>query len=230
MSLTIHHLQVSQSERIVWLCEELNIPYELKLYTRSPHLSPPEFLALHPIGAAPVITDGDVVLAETEAIVNYIINVYGEGKLAIGPKAGKKAYADYLYWFHFTNGTFQPAVGRCMALHFSGIDASNPTRERYEKKVTQCYDLIESRLSETKAWLAGHELTIADIVMGFSLSTMRKFVGRDYDAYPQIAAYLQRIKGRGAYRRAMSKGDPEMNVEEVMGVKSPEVFEALQKR
>ncbi|KAH9835492.1 RNA exonuclease 3 [Teratosphaeria destructans] len=230
MTLTIHHLQVSQSERIVWLCEELNLPYDLKLYQRSPLLSPPEFRALHPIGAAPVITDGDVVLAETEAIVNYIIHVYGPGDLTVGPQAGKKAYADSLYWFHFTNGTFQPAVGRCMALQFSGIDASHPTRERYEKKVTQCYDLIEARLSETKAWLAGDKLTAADIVMGFSLSTMRRFVGRDYAAYPQIAAYLQRIKGREAYRRAMAKGDPEMDVEEVMGVKSPELFEALEKQ
>lgn len=97
MGLTVHHLQISQSERIVWLCEALGIEYNLKLYQRHPLLSPPEYLALHPIGAAPVITDGDVTLAESVAVVEYIINVYGGGKLTVKP--GEKNYADYLYWY-----------------------------------------------------------------------------------------------------------------------------------
>lgn len=97
MGLTVHHLQVSQSERIVWLCEALGIDYDLKLYQRHPYLSPPEYLALHPLGAAPVITDdGGVLLAESEACVEYIIHVHGGGRLTVKP--GEKNYADSLYW------------------------------------------------------------------------------------------------------------------------------------
>lgn len=97
MVLTVHHLGISQSERIVWLCEALEIQYHLKIYKRSPVLSPPEYSALHPIGAAPVITDGDVTVAESEACVDYIVNIYGGGKLTIKP--GAKKYPDFLYWY-----------------------------------------------------------------------------------------------------------------------------------
>ena len=102
--LTIHHLGVSQSERIIWLCEELGIAYALKHYKRDAvtNLSPPELRALHPLGAAPVITDGDLVLAESAAIMEYIIVKHGGGRLALGP--AHPDYGHYLYWFHFATG------------------------------------------------------------------------------------------------------------------------------
>ncbi|MGI4861548.1 MAG: glutathione S-transferase, partial [Janthinobacterium lividum] len=110
--LTIHHLGISQSERIIWLCEELELPYELKRYARDPVtiLAPPELKALHPLGTAPIITDGPLVLAESGAIIEYILAKHGDGRLA--PAPGAPEFADYLYWFHFANGTLQPAMAR----------------------------------------------------------------------------------------------------------------------
>ena len=108
--LTVHHLGKSQSERIVWLCEELEIPYVLKRYDRVPPgrgMGPPEYKALHALGTAPIITDGDVVLPESGAIMEYIIGKYGGGRLAVGPDAPN--FADYLFWFHFANASFLPS-------------------------------------------------------------------------------------------------------------------------
>lgn len=110
MPLTVHHLGHSQSDRVVWLCEELGITYQLKKYDRAPVLAPAEFKALHPIGAAPVIQDdGGVLLAETQACVEWICNKHAGGKLIVKPE--EKNYADFLYWYHLTNGTLQPSVG-----------------------------------------------------------------------------------------------------------------------
>ena len=107
--LTVHHLGISQSERIVWLCEELGILYELKRYDRdaTTRLAPAEYKALHPMGTAPIVTDGSVVLAESGAIMEYIIGKYGQGRLAVGPD--KPNFADYLFWFHFANGSMMPS-------------------------------------------------------------------------------------------------------------------------
>jgi glutathione S-transferase len=102
--LTVHHLGISQSERIVWLCEELEIPYRLERYDREGGRgrAPAAYKALHPAGTAPVITDGDVVLAESGAIVEYIIQEHGNGRLSVAK--GQPNFADYLFWFHFANG------------------------------------------------------------------------------------------------------------------------------
>src|SRR6188768_2525314 len=108
--LIVHHLGHSQSERIVWLCEELGLDYELKRYQRRAdnRLGPPEYKALHPLGSAPVIHDGDLVLGESGAIIEYLIATYGDGRLTV--KREEPGFADYLYWFHFANGTLQPLV------------------------------------------------------------------------------------------------------------------------
>lgn len=104
MTLIVHHLGVSQSDRIVWLCEELGIDYELKKYDRSPYLAPAEYSALHPLGAAPVIEDGNVKLAESGACVEYIAQTHGKGRFIIAP--GQKNYADYLYWFRESSSSY----------------------------------------------------------------------------------------------------------------------------
>ena len=207
--LTVHHLGRSQSERIVWLCEELGIPYELKRYARDPvtMLAPPEFKALHPGGTAPVITDGTLVLGESGAIMEYILARHGGGRLAPGPD--HPAFADYLYWLHFANGTLQPAMGRMMILRRLGLPEDNPVLLAMQGRLDRALGQLESRLAKVP-WLAGADFTAADIMTVFSLTTMRLFNPVDLGPYPAILTYLQRIGGREAYRRAMRKGDPEL--------------------
>ncbi len=207
--LTVHHLGRSQSERVLWLCEELEIPYALKCYKRDPVtiLAPPELKALHPIGAAPVITDGDLVLAESGAITQYIIAKHGDGRLALTPNDAD--FAPYLFWFHFANGNLQPNMGRNMVLRRLSLPADNPTLLAMQGRLDRALDLVEARLGEA-AYFAGSAFTAADIMMVFSLTTMRLFLPFDLAPYPNILAYLQRIGARPAYRRAMAKGDPDM--------------------
>ena len=207
--LTIHHLGTSQSERIVWLCEELGVPYELKLYARDPvtRLSPPELKALHPLGAAPVITDGELVLAESGAIIEYIIAKYGDGRLALG--SNHPDFAQYLYWFHFANANLQPNMGRNMLLRRLKLAEDEPTLVMTKNRLDRGLALVDSRLRDA-VYLAGSEFTAADIMIVFSLTTMRLFYPLDLDPYAHIKAYLHRIGERAAYQIAMHKGDPEL--------------------
>lgn len=207
--LTVHHLGKSQSERIVWLCEELEIPYELKRYTRDAVtvLAPADYKALHAIGGAPVITDGELTLAESGAIVDYIIARYGDGRLALKPD--HPDFTQYLYWFHFANGTLQAQMGRNMILNRLSLPADNPMLVATKARVDRSFDLIDARARDAE-YLAGDEFTAADIMTGFSLTTMRYFLPYDLDRCPNIRDYLGRIAARPAYRRAMEKGDPGM--------------------
>ena len=204
--LTVHHLGVSQSERIVWLCEELEIPYELKRYDRVPPgrgMGPPDYKALHPLGTAPIITDGDVVLPESGAIMEYIIGKYGQGRLAVGPEAAN--FADYLFWFHFSNASFLPSQTGAPR---EGADES-PRAQFMRARSDRAWGLVETRLGDVP-YFAGQDFTAADIIMGFALTTMRAFAPHDISGCPSILAYLQRIGARPAYRRAMAKADPQM--------------------
>ncbi|NPU64894.1 glutathione S-transferase [Bradyrhizobium sp. 83012] len=207
--LTVHHLGKSQSERIVWLCEELEIRYELKHYTRDARtiLAPAEYKALHPIGAAPVITDGELLLAESGAIVDYITARYGQGRLRPGPD--DPAFAPFLYWFHFANGTLQAAMGRLMILNRLNLPDDNAMLVAMRTRLDRAFALVEARCGEAD-YLAGSALTAADIMTVFSLTTMRYFLPYDLAAFPNIRAYLARIGARPAYQRAMAKGDPGM--------------------
>jgi glutathione S-transferase len=205
--LTIHHLGRSQSERIVWLCEELGIPYALKRYDRRADnkLAPPDYKALSPMGIAPVITDGDLTLGESGAIVEYIIQTYGDGRLAL--QRGEKGFADYLFWFHFANGTLQPTLGRMMALERADPAGTSAPLLQSKARMDLVFDMLEQRLGAV-AYLAGAELTAADVMSVFSLTTMRLFKAVDLSAYPNVLAYLQRIGARAGYRRAMEKAEP----------------------
>ena len=207
--LTVHHLGRSQSERIVWLCEELEIPYALKCYTRDSvtMLAPPEYKALHPIGTAPVITDGDLVLAESGAVVDYIIAKYGNGRLRLPPD--HPDFANFLYWSHFANGTLQAQMGRNMILNRLNLAKDNPVLQATRGRVDRSFDLVNALLGEAD-YLAGREFTSADIMIGFSLTTMRYFMPYDIARCANIVRYLARIGERPAYRRAMEKGDPGM--------------------
>ncbi|WP_375398832.1 glutathione S-transferase family protein [uncultured Sphingomonas sp.] len=207
MTLIVHHLRLSQSERIVWLCEELGIDYVLKVYDRSPpmQMAPPEYKALHPLGTAPVITDGAVVLAETGAIVDYIVMKHGGGRLTLPPD--DPAFADWLFWLHVANGTFVASEMVVLIVQSIGMDGgmANALGERSANVLA----LAEERLGAA-TWFAGDAFTTADIMMVFPLTTMRMFTQRDLAPYPNILAYLARIGARPAYRRAMAAGDPEL--------------------
>ncbi|GMP03463.1 glutathione S-transferase family protein [Bradyrhizobium sp. TM239] len=207
--LTVHHLGKSQSERIVWLCEELELPYELKRYARDPvtMLAPPEYKALHPSGAAPVVTDGDLVLAESGAIVDYIVAKYGNGRLVLGPN--DPAFLQFLYWLHFANGSLQPGMGRMMILNRLDLAKDNATLLAMKGRLDRAYDLLDARLREAE-YLAGNAFTTADIMTVFSLTTMRYFQPYDLARCPNVVKYLGRVSARPAYRRAMEKGDPGM--------------------
>ncbi len=207
--LTIHHLGHSQSERIVWLCEELEIPYALTRHQRDSAtlLSPPELRALHPLGAAPLIEDDGLLLAESAAITEYIIIKHGGGRLRLAPDHAD--FTSYLYWFHFSNGNLQPVMGRLMVVNRAGLAPDHPVRVAAQGRVDRALALLEARLGEAD-YLAGKEFTAADIMSVFSLTTMRLFQPLDLRPYPNILAYLQRIGARPGYRRAMAKSDPDL--------------------
>ena len=207
--LTIHHLGHSQSERIPWLCEELGLRYALIHHRRDPvtMLSPPALLALHPLGAAPVLEDDGLVLAESAAIVDYIMARHGGGRLRPGPD--HPDFAAFLYWFHFANGNLQPVVGRMMMVSRAALGPDHPVRVAVQGRLDRVMALVEARLGEA-SYLAGAAFTAADVMSVFSLTTMRLFQPIDLAPYPHILAYLQRIGARPAYRRAMAAGDPDL--------------------
>lgn len=227
MGLIIHHLGHSQSDRVVFLCEELKIPYELKKYNRSPIFSPPELQNLHPIGAAPVIQDDDgkVLLAESEACIEYISNIYGQGRLFVPP--GAKNYADFLFYYHITNGTLQPAIGRVMALRTAGLAEENPMLMRYVDKVHQVLAVLDQRVAE-KTWLAGEEFSAADIMVIFALTTFREFCAIDLSRYGDLMRYVRRIVERPAYQSYLKKADPDIEIERFVNGPPPPLHPALQ--
>ncbi len=204
--LTIHHLATSQSDRIVWLCEELDVAYTLVRHERDPvtRLAPESYRTLHPIGTAPVIVDGDLTLGESGAIMEYIIHRHGGGRLAVGP--ADPAYPDYLFWFHFANGSFMPAVMMGMVGSMAA-GADSPVMANLRSRVDKAWSMVEVRLGEVP-YLAGAEFSAADIITLFPLTTMRLFSPRDLADYPNIARYLQTIGARPAFQRAMAAADP----------------------
>lgn len=204
--LTVHHLRISQSERIVWLCEELGIPYEIKVYDRDPatRLAPAEYKALHPAGTAPIITEGELVLPESGAIMAYIIHRHGGGRLALAPE--HPDYAKYLFWFHYANGSLMAA--EMMGLIASILGAGqNPAIQSLLARRAKSYALIEARLSDSP-YLAGEDFTAADIINFFPLTTMQAFARRDMSPYPATRAYIERVSARPAYQAAMAKAEP----------------------
>ena len=144
--LVVHHLGVSQSERIVWLCEELGLEYELRHYVRDAKtiLAPPELRAVHPMGAAPVIEEDGIVLAESAAIVEYILARHGHGHLAPTVQ-DRAAFATYLYWFHFANGNLQPVMGRSMVLRRLDLPADNAVLQGQQGRLARAWGMVEAR-------------------------------------------------------------------------------------
>ena len=216
MVLTVHHLVRSQSERIVWLCEELGLDYELKVYDRCPVLAPPELKKLHPSESAPIITDGDLTLGESGAITEYILVKYGQGKLVVGPK--EKNFADYLFWLHYSNATLQVAVSRNMFLRFAQVPPDNQVLRDVVSRRERAVSLLNERLKDNE-WLAGADFTAADIMTVVTLTTIRLYMPYSLEPYPNVVTYLKRVSMREGYQKAMAKGDP--GFEPVLGAEAP---------
>ncbi len=207
--IVVHHLGVSQSDRIVWLCEELGLEYELVRHERDPvtRLAPESYRALHPTGTAPVITDGDLVLGESAAIIEYLARRYADDALFVAPD--RENFADFLYWFHFANGSMMPAAMIPLIAAMAGGNAESAAG--LSARLDRNYAMLEERLG-TVDWLAGAEFTAADIMIAFPLTTMRLFAPRDLSAFPNIRAYLARLAARPAFQRAMKRADPDLDI------------------
>lgn len=194
--LTVHHLARSQSQRIVWLCEELELPYELVRYEREPSgQAPPEYRALSDFHTAPVITEDGLTLGESGAIVEYILRRHAGGRLLLGPE--HPDFASFLFWFHFANGSFVPGL---MLDHF----AKPSDLPGFESRSARARRMIEARLGEA-AHFAGDSFTAADIMMDLP----RFLAGQDLAGRPNTAAYLARLHERPALRRALAKAEPD---------------------
>lgn len=214
--ITVHHLENSQSIRILWLLEELGVDYELKHYKRvGPQtLAPEEYKNLHQIGTSPTVTDGELVLPETGAIMDYILDKYPSATLRPEPNSSQRVR--YLYWMHATQASFMPLM--LDALIFKRMISKapfflRPVMSFVVNKVRDGYlwvryrrhlGYIEQELSRS-TWLSGEELTAADIVMGYCLEVaeVRGGIGKEY---PNVQEFLKRIRKRSAYQRAVEKG------------------------
>jgi glutathione S-transferase len=216
--LTVHHLNNSRSQRVLWLLEELEVEYQVKRYERNSKtmLAPPELKAVHPLGKSPVISDGDLVIAETGAIIEYLIERYGNGRLI--PAAGSAERLRYTYWLHYAEGSLMPLL--VMALVLSKVVPGSPAlirpiaraiigslNQRFLGPNLKTHlDFVESELSRSE-WLAGDRLTAADVQMSFPLEAASARAG-DGVPRPHIQAFIRRIQARPAYQRALQKGGP----------------------
>jgi glutathione S-transferase len=213
----VHHLNNSRSQRVLWLLEELGVPYEVKRYERDPKtmLAPPELLAVHPLGKSPVITDGGITLAESGAIIEYLVDKYGLGRLK--PPDGSPERLRYTYWLHYAEGSAMPPL--LLRLIFNRIAngpapwpisviarriASTVDQSFIEPNLSRHLNYMEAELT-THAWFAGAEFTAADVQMSFPLEAAAMRGGLNASR-PKLMAFLDRIHARDAYKRALERG------------------------
>jgi glutathione S-transferase len=218
--LTVHHLNNSRSQRVLWLLEELGVAYEIRKYQRdaTTMLAPPELLAVHPLGKSPVVTEGDVTLAETGAIVEELTERHGNGRLV--PSAGTPEKRRYTYWLHFAEGSAMSPL--LMKLVFDRVGSGQgmpffvkPVAKAIAAKVkgvlvepnlARQLDFMEAELGKS-AWFAGAEFTAADIMMSFPVEAAKQRAGLDASR-PRLIQWLKTIHARPAYRRALERGGP----------------------
>ena len=214
--LTVHHLENSRSHRIVWLLEELGVDYDIKRYARDSQtgLAPPELVDVHPLGKAPVVTDLDRTLAESGAVIEYLVYEYDDGSLK--PADGTAEQLAYTYWLHYSEGSFSPLM--LLSLVLARIeDAPVPfflkpvtrgiagkVRDGFlDANVKRHMDYMESALSRS-TWFCGDRFTAADVQMSFAIEAAE--VRTDLSGYPRLAGFLESIRARPAYQRAIEKG------------------------
>ena len=202
--ITVHHLNDSRSQRILWLCEELGTGYDIKFYQRdaTTSLAPPDLKAIHPLSKSPVIEDGEIKVAESGAIVDYLIRAHGNGALA--PAPGTTLHEAYLEWLHFAEGS---AMLPFMLKLYTGRlgNAAAPLAPRIDEQVASHLAYFDAELGDSD-WLVGNSLSGADIMMSFiaELAAMRGPIAD----YPRLLAYARRIQARPAWRAALARGGP----------------------
>ena len=202
--IVVHHLNESRSQRILWLLEELGLPYEIKAYVRDAktHLAPPELTAVHPLGKAPVITDGPHVISESGAIIDYIIRRHAGGRLAPDPQTF--AYDSYQQWLHYAEGSAMPALLLKMYVGRLG-EAGAPLRPRIAGEIAKHLTYVDEHLAG-RNFLVGDQLTGADVQMSF-VAEVAKAQGK-LPVYANIAAWLDRLHARPAWKAALAKSGP----------------------
>jgi glutathione S-transferase len=217
--IIVHHLNNSRSQRVLWLLEELGVPYEIQKYERDAKtmLAPPSLMKVHPLGKSPVITDGDVTVAETGAIVEYLLERYGNGRLV--PAAGTPEKRRWTYWLHFAEGSAMPPL--LLKLIFERIKvtpmpffvkpiargiAAKVLGTMVEPNLKRQLDFMEGELGRSE-WFAGPEFSAADIQMSFPVEAAAQRAGLDASR-PKLMAFLKRIHARPAYKKALERGGP----------------------
>ena len=215
--IIVHHLNNSRSQRILWLLEELGLPYEIKKYERDPKtmLAPPELRAVHPLGKSPVIQDGDTVVAESGAIIDYLVGKHGAAALAPAPGTPERLH--YTYFLHYAEGSAMPPL--LLKLVFDRVASSpapffvRPIARAIADKVKSTFvqpqirqhlAFLEGELGK-RTWFAGDAFSAADIQMSFPLEAAAARGGLDKQ-YPNLVAFLDKIHARPAYRRALERG------------------------
>jgi glutathione S-transferase len=204
--LTLHHLNDSRSQRILWLLEELGTPYEMKRYQRdaTTRLAPPELAEVHPLGKSPVITDGEVRIAESGAIVDYLVRRYGQasGKPAMMPKAGTADYESYNEWLHYSEGSAMLPL--MLNLYVSRLkEAGAPLHPRINSEIANHLGYIDGAL-KGREFFVGNSFTGVDVQMSF-VGEMAK-VFEKLAPYPNLGAWLSRMHARPAFQRSIEKG------------------------
>ena len=219
MTITVHHLNNSRSQRVLWLLEELGVPYEIQRYARDPKtmLAPSSLKKVHPLGKSPVVTDGDATVAESGAIIEYLLERHGQGRLA--PAPGTPERRRYTYWLHYAEGSAMPPLVMKLvflrvktapmpffAKPFARAIADQVLRGFVEPQIRLHLGFIEQELARS-TWFAGDAFTAADIQMSFPIeaAAVRGGLGAEF---PRLQAFLERIRARPAYQRALEKGGP----------------------
>ena len=217
--IILHHLENSRSQRVLWLLEELGLPYEVKRYARDPKtmLAPPELLRVHPLGKSPVITDGDITVAESGAIMEYLLDAHGNG--ALRPAADTAQRRQFTYWLHFAEGSAMPIL--LLMLVFNKVRTApmpfflKPVVKGIADQVTKAFiapnlqrqlAYMEAELKQ-RPWFAGDDFTAADVQMSFPLEAAAAGGGLDA-RYPAMTAWLTKVHARPAYQRALEVGGP----------------------
>ena len=216
--LTVHHLNNSRSQRLLWLLEELGVPYEIVRYQRQPDMrAPAELRAIHPLGKSPVITDNGNTIAESGAIAEYVLDTYGEGRLIPPPKTPERLR--YTYWLHFAEGSAMPPL--LMKLIFDRMKSAKmpffakPIARKIADQglssfvmpnIERNLDYMEGELAKSE-WFAGAAFSAADIQMSFPLEAAAARAGLDA-RFPRLISFIRQIHSRPAYRRALERGGP----------------------
>jgi glutathione S-transferase len=217
--IVVHHLNNSRSQRVLWLLEELGVPYEVKRYERdaATMLAPPTLRGVHPLGKSPVVTDGDLTLAESGAIIEYLAGRYGDGRLV--PAAGTAARSRYTYWMHYAEGSAMPPL--LLKLVFGRVESApmpffvKPVARAIVGRAMSSFidpqiklhlDFMEGELGRS-AWFAGDDFTAADVQMSFPLEAAASRGGLDASR-PRLMAFLDHIHARPAYKKALERGGP----------------------